>query len=78
MRIIVQVTKNIFKCFQIQWLHPSSGLEPRSTNHISTVLTARPRLQYNKAYVLPVVNRFHVNDIIGIIDIFDIIDILMI
>ena len=46
MRIIVQETKNIFKCFQIQWLHPSSGLEPRSTNHISTLLTAGPRLHY--------------------------------
>ncbi len=39
-------TKTNFKYFQIQWLHPSLGLEPRSTNHISTVPTARPRLQY--------------------------------
>ena len=34
--------------FEIQWLPPSSDLELESANHISTVLTTRPRLQYRK------------------------------
>ena len=48
MRIIVKGTKNIFKYFFIEWLLPPENLEPRSANHISTVLTARQRLQYRK------------------------------
>lgn len=47
-RIIVKGTKNIVRYFEIEWLLPPLDLEPRSANHISTVLTARPRLQYRK------------------------------
>ena len=49
MRIIVTGTKNILKYFEIEWLLPPSDLEPRSANHISTVLTAGPRTQYRNA-----------------------------
>ena len=48
MRIIVNGTKNIFKYFFFEWLLPPKDLEPRSANHISAVLTARPRLQYRQ------------------------------
>ena len=77
MRIIVKGTKNIFTHFFIEWLLPPKDLEPRSANHISTVLTARPRLQYRKpdnlTYTLHVINLSHFEEIINIIDIIDII-----
>jgi hypothetical protein len=43
-RISEKGVKNIFLCFWIEGLLPPKDLEPRSANHISTVLTARPRL----------------------------------
>ena len=44
-RISVKGIQKIFQHFSIRWLLPPSELEPRSANHISTVLTVRPRLQ---------------------------------
>ncbi len=49
MRKIVTGTKNILKYIEIEWLLPPSDFEPRSANYISTVLTARPRIQYRNA-----------------------------
>jgi hypothetical protein len=47
-RIIVKGAKHIFKYFVIEWLLPPLDLEPRTANHMITVLIARPRLQYIK------------------------------
>jgi hypothetical protein len=80
-RIIVKGTKIIFMYFVIEWLPPTLELEPRSANHISTVLTARPRLQYKNhakmAYDNPVINFSHFEEILNIIDITSIICIIV-
>ena len=80
MRIIVKGTKNIFKYISFEWLLPPSDLEPRSANHISTVLTARPRLQTDNhadmAYILHAIHPSQFEDIMDIINLICLIDII--
>ncbi len=78
-RIILTGIKIIFRYFSIEWLLPPLDLEPRSANHISTVLTTRPiynaKRHATMVYIQHYINRSHVDDAIFIISIISIINI---